>query len=170
MWRRLGALVVAAMGFVGSGASSALAVPTQPLTFAPLPWGCHGHANTPHAANDQYGDAGIGYDGYMDCTGGFGAQRVCVKLQELDYYGEYYDRTGLSCNAQTVAPHAYVGRWVSCVQAGVGTYRTYFQGTAYPPGELAQTRVATSSGASFCSGYFAVSSKIKAVRGATVAG
>jgi hypothetical protein len=101
----------------------------------------------------------IGYDGYMDCTGDFGSQKVCVKLQELDYYGTYYDRTGLSCNAGTVAPHAYIGRWVSCATAGVGTYRTYFQGTAYPLGVPGFTRNATSAGAQFCSGYLTADRK-----------
>ena len=91
----------------------------------------------------------------MDCTSAFISQRVCVKLQEKDYYGAFYDRTSLSCNGETVNGHAYIGRWVSCVQALSGTYRTYFQGTAYPTGPPGVTSVATSTSAIMCSGFFA---------------
>lgn len=115
--------------------------------------GCHGHANTPHSASDQYGNAGIGYDGYMDCVGSFGSQKVCVKLQEKNYYGDYFDVTGPVCNSATVNTHAYIGRWVSCVQAFSGNYRTYFQGTAYPFDQPAQAQTALSLSANMCAGH-----------------
>jgi hypothetical protein len=130
-----------------------------PTVTPNVSWGCHGHANPPHAAKDQYGNSGIGFDGYMDCVGGFIRQRVCVKLQEKDYFGEFYDRTSLSCNGETVAAHAFVGRWVSCVQALSGTYRTYLQGTAYPTGPPGATSVATSLSAAMCGGFFAPAKK-----------
>lgn len=144
-------MLVCGLVSAGEQGASASAPTISPATIG----GCHGHANTPHSAKDQYGDDGIGYDGYMDCVGDFGSQRVYVKLQEKDYFGHFYDRTSLACNGATVSSHAYIGRWVSCVQALSGTYRTYFQGTAYPPGVPPETMAATSLSANMCAGYLA---------------
>ena len=74
----------------------------------------------------------IAYSGYQNCTGEFISQRVCVKLQERDYYGHYYDRTTYSCSVETVEAHASKGRSVLCSAAGQGTFRTAAYGNAYP--------------------------------------
>lgn len=115
-----------------------------------LTGGCHGHANTPHSAKDQYGQAGIGFDGYQDCVGSFSTQKVCAKLQERDYYGVYYDRTSLVCGAETVATHAYFGRWASCASARHGIFRTFAQGVVYPYAGLPATSTGTSYSATLC--------------------
>ncbi|WP_350274734.1 hypothetical protein [Kribbella sp. HUAS MG21] len=90
---------------------------------------CRGHANNPHSIT-----GGIGYDGYQDCVGNYDVQKVCVKLQELDYYGTYYDRTAYRCSAETVAAHSYSGGSVTCAGALEGTFRTYALGYAWPNG------------------------------------
>lgn len=45
---------------------------------------------------------GIGFDGRQECFGAFEVQKVCIKLQKLDYYGTYHDRTSYVCSAETL--------------------------------------------------------------------
>ena len=92
-------------------------------------WACSGTANTPHSLSYP---PGVGFDARQTCSGAFGGQYVCVKLQYLDYYGTWRDRTAFWCNAYTVSPTAYVGRSVTCADAGRDRYRTYARGCAYP--------------------------------------
>ena len=112
-----------------------------------LPWSCHGYAYQPHSIT-----AGIGYDARQECFGAFDVQKVCVKLQELDYYATYYDRTAYNCSAQTVAGAAYRGWSVTCAGAHEGTFRTYAKGYAWPDG-VEKTRTAYSAGVKLCVGY-----------------
>lgn len=121
--------------------------------LAAADYGCRGTANAPARATDQYGNAGIGYDAKQDCFGEFDIHRVCVKLQERDYYGTFYDRTSFFCSRETVAARAYAGRFVSCVQAGVGLFRTYAQGYVRVDGVQIAPSPGTSAGSNLCSGY-----------------
>ena len=105
---------------------------------------------THRTTQDQYGQSGIGYDGYQDCVGSFATQKVCVKLQERDYYGVYYDRSTLVCGRETVATHTYFGRWASCAAARHGTFRTFAEGVVYPDAGLPETSVGTSYSATLC--------------------
>jgi hypothetical protein len=112
-----------------------------------LPWSCHGYAYQPHSIT-----GGIGFDGRQECFGAFDVQKVCIKLQELDYYGTYYDRTSYVCSAETVANLAYKSSSVTCAGALEGTFRTFARGYAWPDG-VQTTRTGYSAGVRLCIGY-----------------
>jgi hypothetical protein len=160
MFRRLPALaVMAALMLLGSSATSANAeekprpnfsMSGQPTTAAvDAYWFCHGHANTPHSIS--YPDTGIGYDGYSDCEGAYTWNQMCVKLQELDYYKQWYDRTSYSCVGGTQG-HVYAGAYVPCSGAHAGTFRTYGRNGAWPNGTPIYSYGASYS-ISKCAGY-----------------
>ncbi len=74
----------------------------------------------------------MGFHATQDCVGAFGVQQVCVKLQELDYYGHFYNRTTWHCSKETAAEHAYAGWSATCKGLREGTFRTSGRGTAWP--------------------------------------
>jgi hypothetical protein len=106
-------------------------------------WGCGGHTFTPEVVHDPYRAAYILFYAQQTCAGSFGVQRVCVQLQELTYFGTFYDRTALVCSATTAGLTQTGVGTVPCSAAGHGTYRTKAQGYASIP------FVGTSSGTSF---------------------
>ena len=116
-------------------------------------WACHGTANKPHSASDANYKPGIAFDAYQDCAGAFITQQICIKLQERDYYGNYYDRTAYMCSVWTVNTHVYKSAWVSCSGAAYGTFRTAAYGKADPNGTVVKSSRGTSDSATLCQGY-----------------
>jgi hypothetical protein len=106
-------------------------------------WGCGGHAFTPEEVHDPYRAAYILFYAQQTCAGSFGVQRVCVQLQERDYFGNFYNRTAFNCSATTAGLTQTGVGTVPCSTAGHGTYRTRAQGYASIP------FVGTSSGTSY---------------------
>lgn len=78
---------------------------------------------------------GIAYAAHQRCTGAYGTQRVCVRLQERDNQGDWYARTTWACDAWTVSSTSYKGQWVSCRNAREGLFRTQAraEGEGPPP-------------------------------------
>lgn len=87
---------------------------------------------------------------FQNCVGTFDVQQVCVKLQERDYFGNFYNRTNYECSVQTVMPQASKGRSVLCSQAQHGTFRTAAYGLAWPDGVRWQSITRYSYSATLC--------------------
>lgn len=113
-------------------------------------WECTGHSNTPGIVVDGSHRNWISYSAFQNCVGTFGTQQVCIKLQERDHFGNYYDRTIYECSVQTVMPQAFKGRSVLCSQAGHGTFRTAAFGRAWPEGVRWQSGARYSYSATLC--------------------
>jgi hypothetical protein len=120
---------------VGSGAGKGAA-----------PWFCHGTANVPHSLSYP---PGLAWDAKQVCSGDFGVQKVCVYLQQLDYYGHWTTVSVKWCSRETVAMTQYAGDHDSCANAGHGTYRTLGMGYAWPDG-VQHTAGAYSGSAVLC--------------------
>lgn len=117
-------------------------------------WHCTGDLYEPGISwNEAYNPPrkGIYLDGHQRCAGSFGEQRLCIKLQEKDATGSWYQRTNWMCNAWTVNPVTYTGRWVSCKTAQQGYYRTRGRGSAAGPPP--DTGYGHSAGEQLCNGF-----------------
>lgn len=95
---------------------------------------------------------GVGFDAYTDCVGAFGVQKTCIKLQEKDYYGTFYDRTTYRCSVETVKPRSYRFSAESCRGAGFGTFRVFARSTAYP-NQVEKHSYGASDPATLCQGF-----------------
>ncbi len=82
--------------------------------------------------------------------GQFITQRVCIELQQRDYFGNFYDRTSYSCSVWTVMSHVYKGAFVYCSSAGPGTFRTRAYGQADPNGVITSSGPHNSYSATLC--------------------
>ncbi len=109
---------------------------------------CHGHSDAPWTASDR-GVAGIAYSANQTCTGAFVLQRVCVSLEERDYYGDFLTLTGSHCGSFTSDSYTSYGRWAGCA-AGHGVYRTKSQGIVEWVEGLPETATGASTSATLC--------------------
>lgn len=113
-------------------------------------WGCKGHADNPGLATDAQHRPYIAFSATQICTGQYTTQRVCIKLQEKDYFGNFNDRTAFTCSVWTVMSSVFKGASVLCSAAGHGTYRTAAYGQAEPNGVVVTSSTHDSYSATLC--------------------
>lgn len=114
-------------------------------------WGCRGHVDPPETAY-QGAAKGVLYDAHQYCEGEFGAQKVCVQLWDLDYFGNPSLVSTMSCGPATVSTHAYRSRFLTCAEIGDGhvRYFTKAKGYAYPNGVTTPVGAGQSVTATLC--------------------
>lgn len=136
------AALVVAVALCNVGTASARPSPSPSWTIESgtskagkvLVGNCVGTSNKPTALSYP---PSLEWSAKQVCTGNYDLQKVCVTLQELDYYSHWYDRTTQSCSRETVAATQYWGQSATCVAAGGhGTFRTHGRGYAWPDGVL----------------------------------
>jgi hypothetical protein len=112
-----------------SGSSTPDKTDSQTSLAAAQVWQCTGDAFAPEIVHDPTRTYVL-YQAAQVCTGTFATQQVCVKLQERDYFGNYYDRTTYRCSAFTPAAYAISNGTATCAALGHGTFRAYGRGVA----------------------------------------
>lgn len=112
-----------------SGSSTPDETNSQTNVAAAQVWQCTGDAFTPEIVRDTTRTYVL-YQAAQVCTGTFGTQQVCVKLQQRDYFGNFYDRTTYRCSAFTPSAYGIANGTVTCGALGHETFRAYGRGVA----------------------------------------
>jgi len=92
---------------------------------------CSLHADQPDIAwraTTTSSTKGIWFDADMQCAGSYLFHSTCVKLQERDSTGAWYQRTKFRCGELVTGPRSHAGGWVSCANAKKGFFRTKAKG------------------------------------------